>query len=226
MSINSPRWRQVHNYCMHAHGYGSLLGTGLSLLLFMARIVCTGQITYSGLVWNLFLAWVPYLASLWAASVHRRQPGRPWLLLVPGLLWLAFFPNAPYLLTDLWLIGVRAPAPYWYNVGLVSIFALTGLLLGIVSLRIMQRLVAAYTGRWLSWLFCVVVSGLSGLGIYLGRFLRWNSWDLLLHPRQVLADVVVRLANPLEHTQMYAFALLYAAIILVAYLTLATREPA
>jgi len=225
MHDDPPRWRQAHHLCRRYSVYSLVLGTGLSVLLLSARIVRTEQTTHAALVWNLFLAWVPYLASLWADSLHRRRPGHPWLLLVPGLLWLAFFPNATYMLTDLWDISRRTPVPFWYDVGLLSLFSLTGLLLGIVSLRVMQRLVAAHAGRWLSWLFCLVVVGLSGLGIYLGRFLRWNSWDLILHPRQVLADVAVRLASPLDNAQTFGFTLLYAAIVLVVYLTLTTQEP-
>ena len=217
--------RQAHDYCLRHSFYGLLLGTGLSAFLLAARIVRSEQTTHTLLIWNLFLAWVPYLASLWASSLYRRHPERPWLLLAPGAVWLAFFPNAPYMLTDLWDITLRTPVPFWYDVGLLSLFALTGLLLGVVSLRIMQRLVAAHAGRWLSWLFCLVVVGLSGLGIYLGRFLRWNSWDLVLHPDEVLADIVTRLASPMDHAQTFGFTLLYAAIVLVVYLTLASRDP-
>ena len=53
------------------------------------------------MVWNLFLAWLPYLWSLWAVSIQRRQPRRWWRLLLPATLRLLFFPNAPYLVTDL-----------------------------------------------------------------------------------------------------------------------------
>jgi uncharacterized membrane protein len=224
MHTDLPRWRLAHDYCLRHSCYGLLLGTGLSLFLLSARIVRSEQITHAELTWNLFLAWVPYLASLWASSLQRRHPRRPWLLLLPGLLWLAFFPNAPYMLTDLWALRWWTSFPFWYDFGLVSLFALTGLLLGVVSLGTMQRLVAAYAGRWLGWLFSIVVVGLSGLGIYLGRFLRWNSWDLLLNPRAVLADVAVRLASPLDHAQTFGFTLLYAAIVFVVYLTLTSRD--
>jgi uncharacterized membrane protein len=72
----------------------------------------------------------------------------------------------------------------------------------------------------------LIVLGLSGLGVYLGRFLRWNSWDLVLHPRLVVSDVAVRLANPVDNLQTYGFTILFAAIVLICYLAFASRERA
>jgi uncharacterized membrane protein len=81
-----------------------------------------------------------------------------------------------------------------------------------------------YFGSLLSWLFVVVVLGLAGLGIYLGRFLRWNSWDLVLNPRGVLGDVAVRLADPLNYPRTLGVTLLFAALLFVCYLALTARE--
>jgi len=215
---------RAHKFLASHAFYPLLLSSVLAFFLLVARIYRSRSGAYVGLPWNLFLAWVPYLGSLWAAHLHGRYPRRWWVLLIPGALWLAFFPNAPYLLTDFWHLYARRSAPLWYDIGLVSIFALTGLFLAVFSLRTMQKLVKDYVGSFLSWTFVLIVLGLSGLGMYLGRILRWNSWDLVLHPRSVLHDVVVRLANPLENLQAYGFSLLFAAVLLICYLALTSRE--
>lgn len=204
----------------------SLLASLLAVALLAARGPRSGTTIYSFLLWNLLLAWIPYLASLWADGLHRRYPRRWWNLITPGLLWLIFFPNAPYIVTDLWHLRERAPIPMWYDIGLVATFALAGLFLAVFSLRIMQRLVKDYFGTIVSWLFVLVALALGGLGIYLGRFLRWNSWDLILNPRGVLRDVAVRLAAPLSYPAAFGVTFLFAAIMLICYLAVTSREPA
>jgi len=218
--------RQLHRFLARHSLYPVALSSLLAVALFVARAYRSRSITYAFLVWNLFLAWIPYLSSLWATYLHHRHPGRWWRLLVPGALWLAFFPNAPYIVTDLWHLRERARVPMWYDIGLLTTFAWTGLFLAVFSLRAMQRLVKHYAGPVLGWLFVTVAVGLGGLGIYMGRFLRWNSWDLLLQPRGVWGDVATRLTHPWNHPQTLGVTALFAAILLVCYLTVAPREPA
>lgn len=214
----------AHRFLAEHSLYAIMLSSLLAIFLLAGRFYRSGTITYGFLLWNLLLAWIPFLGSLWANRLHGRHPGRWWLLIFPGALWLAFFPNAPYIITDFWHLQERAPIPMWYDIGLLASFAWTGLVLAIYSLRTMHRLVVHYVGRVVGWLFAAAVMCLGGLGIYLGRFLRWNSWDLLLNPTEVLADVVVRLADPLSHPRTFGVTLLFAAILFVSYLTLTARE--
>jgi uncharacterized membrane protein len=201
-----------------------VLASLLAVALWFGRAYYSGSGTFSFLIWNLILAWIPYLGALWADHAHQRFPRAWFLLLVPGALWLAFLPNAPYLVTDFWHLAERPPVPLWYDIGVLATFSLTGLLLAAFSLRIMHRLVRYHLGSLVGWLFVCFAVGLSGLGVYLGRFLRWNSWDLLLNPRAVLADVVIRLAHPMDHLQTVGFTLLFAAILFVFYLGFTVRD--
>jgi uncharacterized membrane protein len=226
MSLQVRRLRRAHRRLVHHSVYPALLSSFLATALFAGRVYRSHGITFAFLLWNLILAWIPYLCSLWADHLHRRHPRRWWYLLVPSALWLTFFPNAPYMVTDFWHLRARAPIPLWYDIGLLSAFALTGLFLAVFSLRTMQNLVRKYTGAIASWLFVTATLALGGLGVYLGRFLRWNSWDLVLHPQSVLADVAVRLADPLSHPQTYGVTFLFAAILFVCYLALASAESA
>ena len=106
----------------------------------------------------------------------------------------------------------------WFDIGLISIYAFTGLFLAAASLRTMQSLVKAYLGGWVSWLFAFLTIGLGGLGIYLGRFGRVNSWDLLFHPFRIARQLVAPILNPLNNLRFFGFTIMFTAILLVFYL--------
>jgi uncharacterized membrane protein len=191
----------------------------LALALLAGRWVLTGVRGPYFLIWNMILAWIPYLAALATAFAVERRGLRP---LVPflGLIWLLFLPNAPYLATDLihltWL-----GADWWYNVGMLLAFAGSGLLLGVAALQTMQLLVLRRYGRLVATAFVLVVSGLCGFGIYLGRFLRWNSWDVFVQPTALIHDLLNLLTNPSMLPQLIGVTGLFAAFMLAGHLTLA-----
>jgi uncharacterized membrane protein len=159
------------------------------------------------------------------AAAYRARPRRRWPLVAFGGLWLAFLPNAPYLVTDLMHLGPRE-MPIWYDVGLLATVAWTGCFLGVTSLHTVQRLTDALYGRLAGWLLVVGAVWLTGLGIYMGRVLRWNSWDLVLAPQTVLADVLVRLRDPLGNLQTYGVTLMFGAFLFVCYLTFVSLQRA
>ncbi len=215
------RFYQWHRFCLEQGLYPVVLSTWLAGGLLAGRVYLSETWTYLFLAWNLFLAWLPYLASLWVGHLYRDQARHWGYMLLPGLFWLVFFPNAPYLVTDFLHLQPRAGIPLWYDIGLITAFAWTGLFLAVFSLRTMQSLVKRLAGGLAGGLFVFGVVSLSGLGIYLGRFLGWNSWDLLFHPRAILADVAVRLVQPHHHLDTFAFTFMFAAFLLVCYLTIA-----
>ena len=203
--------------------YALVLSSGVASSLLVGRIAITREWTFIFLMWNLFLAWVPYLGSLWAASVHQRHPRQVVILLLPGVLWLLFLPNAPYIITDFVHYRPRDSMPWWYDLGLLASFAWSGTLLGIVSLQTMQRIVWDLAGRAVSWLFVLAVSGLTGYGIYLGRFGRWNSLDALLSPHPLLVESAALLRDPTAHLRPLGVTLIFAALVFTIYLTFAAH---
>lgn len=192
----------------------------LSMALFVGRWAYTGIPTYRFLLWNLFLAWVPVFFA-WLA---RRWRHLPLLLLLHTGFWLLFLPNAPYLLTDLIHLGRWRGISLWYDLLLLLLFAFTGLFLGFFSLSMMQDLVSDLFGWAIGWLFAAATLALSSFGVYLGRFLRWNSWDLLTHPHWLLRDILALVRDPLLHWQPWAFTLLLAVILCLGYGTLAAAR--
>jgi uncharacterized membrane protein len=211
------RLRGAHRFLSKHAFYPLLLSSALACAILVARMRLSHSPAYVFLIWNLILAWVPYYWSLATAALHQRRPAAWWLLLAPAALWLLFFPNAAYLVTDFVHLRPKEPIPLWFDIGLLAIFAWSGCFLAVVSLRTMQALVATFLGRLASWLFVAAVFGLNGLGIYLGRFLRWNSWDLFLEPRGVLSDALAIVTHPLENRQATGVICMFGALLLVCY---------
>lgn len=160
--------------------------SALCVALLELRVHETGSSYYRFLVWNLTLAWVPVVLAVAAyARARRRVDVLVWALLVP---WLLFFPNAPYLLTDFIHLG-EGPAPLWYDALMLSAFAWTGLMLGFASLYLVQMILQRALGTRVAWAGVLGALALASVGVYIGRFIRFNSWDALLHPLAV-ADVI------------------------------------
>lgn len=188
----------------------------LSVAALLVEIDKTGSSFYSFLVWNLFLAWVP-LAAAFACHALARARIYP-LAVGAGVIWLLFFPNAPYMLTDyIHIRDVHATSPLWWDALMLSSFVWTALMLGFVSLYLMQQVWGAHLGRLASWFLAFLALGLGSFGVYLGRFVRLNSWDALLHPRSVAHIIATQVDNPLQKPRLLAVLGLLTAFMLIAY---------
>jgi uncharacterized membrane protein len=189
----------------------------LSVVLVAFRVLLTQQIHFVGLLWNLFLALVPFglstMLGLAAGPIRAR------VLLPVGAVWLLFFPNAPYILTDLFHLEPRPGVPYWYDLALILSCAWNGLMLAYASLLDMQNLVRRRLGATVSWLFAAVTLLLSSFGIYLGRFLRFNSWDIITNPLTLFYDIVSRVLHPAAHPRTWGVTLLFGLFLLIGYST-------
>jgi uncharacterized membrane protein len=201
--------------------WASAIASAGCLLMIVLRLMLTRSLRYGFLLWNLFLAWVPYLLSLLilrvAAPRTRLRRLRPGVVLL-GLLWLLFYPNAPYILTDFIHVieeaGNLTNALLWYDIILHAAFAFIGHLIGLISLAILYQIIERLYRRWVAWLVVVLACGLGGFGIYLGRFERLNSWDILFVPAATLRIGILSLFNP----KALLFSLCFAFYIFLTYL--------
>ena len=194
------------------------LASATSTLLIAARVAHTRRLTYAFLVFNLVLAWIPLVFALAADSFERwRSRAGTVLAVASTAAWLAFFPNAPYVGTDIMHLRVHDNRMFWLDLTALQAFAWTGLALGFVSLAIVQRLVARRLGVAASWLFAMAAIGASAFGIYLGRFRRWNSWDIVRNPVALLYDAAGTLLHPFANARAIAFCLGLAAFLFTAY---------
>ena len=169
-----------------------------------------------GSVLERALAKVPLLGGVRGGFVRNQN----WRFTSLAGAWLLFFPNAPYIFTDFIHLIYGSYRHFWVDLTLILMCALTGFVLGFVSLYLMQSVVRRIYGQIASWLFVVVVAGLSGFGIYLGRFLRLNSWDVIAKPVKLYHGISSWAADPLASSNSFAFPVLFATFVFLAYVML------
>lgn len=195
------------------------IACAMCVSLVFARVAYTDSGRHMGLIWNLFLAWIPFMLAYFAHAVSWRRRALYLIIPVIAFLWLIFFPNAPYMLTDLQDLARRAPgAPLWYDVIIVVWCSWTGMLLGVISLYLMQDIIVRSFGRLAGWVFVFVISALSSFGIYIGRFVRLNSWDILQNPAETAQEILGIVIDPSR--RLAAFTLLYTVFFLFVFLLL------
>ena len=197
-----------------------MFASAMSVALIVARIASTGNIRYAFLAWNLFLAWLPLVFALLACDKYSEGARRNWHFRGLAAAWLLFFPNAPYIFTDVIHLTTGYYQHFWVDLMLILLCAVTGLVLGFLSLYLMQSVVMRMVGRLASWGFIAGVAGLSGFGIYLGRFLRFNSWDVLVKPVALYRGIGAWAAQPFAHANAFAFPALFAAFLFTSYMML------
>lgn len=191
----------------------------------LGRRAYTGEHDYRFFVWNLFLAWMPLgfaTVAHWL-YVAKNVDGRRAMLAVALTLWLLFFPNAPYLLSDLKHLAVWRPeAPLWFDAILVGSFVLTGILTGFASLTLVHDLARRRFGVPGGWTVVALASVASGFGIYLGRFVRLNSWDVFTNPLASANLIVNQFTHDTLLTRTLVTTALHGGFILLGYLATLT----
>jgi uncharacterized membrane protein len=195
------------------------LASALCIGALLARWTYGEPGAYDFLPWNLFLAWIPVVASVAVYDAARRGTN-PIRLLPLAAVWLLFLPNAPYLLTDYIHLGSRNDAPLWFDIVLFGSFAWTGMLLGFLSIFVMQSVVRRAAGPVWGWILVGTSLAASSFGIYLGRSLRWNSWDFIVRPGALLQDIWERITDPLAYPRGVGMTLALTAVLWTGYLTL------
>lgn len=180
--------------------------------------------TFLFLNWNLFLAFIPWLATNLIILSKRLQNNKVVLILVLAI-WLLFFPNAPYILTDLFHLRVRSSIPIWYDLVVILSFAWTGLTFGFLSLVDIESLASKYMNARLVRGIMFVLLFAGGFGIYLGRYLRWNSWDILNNPLSMLSEIGERFIDPFSHPRTWGMTILFGILLNMMFWTFKLFAP-
>ncbi len=196
-----------------------VFASGVCLAMLASRAVFARNSDLGFYPWNLVLAWIPFLLARRIYALRASRSPRYGLLAACVVLWFFFLPNAPYIVTDLVHLKTRPPVPKWFDLVMMVSFAWTGLCLGYLALYLLQEVVRSWLGRRWGWGFVGVMLALSSFGIYLGRFQRWNSWDVLTRPYGLASDVVQRLGFA-GRAEMFAFSATFFAFSLLTYATL------
>lgn len=197
-------------------GMVTLLCFGLSVF----RFSYTGSKVFLFLNWNLFLACIPWLLTSFV-TVTPKISKNNFILAFLLLVWLVFFPNAPYILTDLFHLRLKTSMPVWFDLILILSFAWVGLLFGFLSLWDIEKLIKTKTKDKFSsfWITSTTVLFLflSAFGIYLGRYLRWNTWDIIHQPFAIFNDISLRFTNPTEHPRTWGMTILMGVFLNILY---------
>jgi len=194
---------------------GFTIAIMFSFILLAIRILNVESTFFAFLVWNLFLACIPYGITL-LLSFQKIQNNH-FLFWSGFLAWLVFLPNSPYILTDIQHIRVSTLQSIWFDVLLILSFAINGLIIGFASIQIMQELLKQRISPRLTRLIISCTFLLCGFGIYLGRILRWNSWDILMHPLDILGDIAKRLLFPIQHIHTWVFTIGFGGFLIITY---------
>ncbi|WP_426448099.1 DUF1361 domain-containing protein [Paenibacillus sp. S-38] len=209
-----------------------LPGAYLLMLLLLATAACLtlsarlGE-EYHFLRWDVTLAWIPVGLALLFLSLEGLKPGwvRHGLSAVVGIAWLAFFPNSAYLVTEL-LHAFRffemqpsfwTGIDYWYGVLPIFGLACLGLALSAYSLLLLHRLSAGRFGALSGWLFAAAAMALASFGVYIGRILRWNSWDLATRPQFIVTELAALYRDASRWSHAVSFVELFFAVLLLSY---------
>lgn len=195
-----------------------LLSCLFSLLLEVARIIITGSLLFAFMPWNLFLAFVPYYIS----SQLEKRPGwieNKWKFVVVIAVWLLFLPNSFYIITDLFHLEFQEGSSRWFDLTLIFSFAWNGLLLGILSIRQIERIFRHCFQYKNEFLFLLPVMWLNAWGIYIGRFMRFNSWDILTNPFELFADIGYMLIHPFRNMYPWGMIMVFAIFMTIIYMS-------
>lgn len=206
-----------------------ILSSGVSVGLLFARMVSAGNTHFWFLDWNLFLAWLPLFFSWWLVRRLANTQWLTWQNMVLTFLWLGFLPNAFYIVSDLIHLRETGDISLLYDVVMLVSFTFNGFILGFLSLymvhsQLRQRLTKVQADGLVG-----VVLLLCSFAIYLGRYLRWNSWDVLINPAGLVFDVTEPFVNPGSHPQAFTttlmFMVLLSSIYIVSYQLVAVIRP-
>jgi uncharacterized membrane protein len=200
------------------------------VLLLIFRISITGSYRYKFFVWNLFLAWIPFFISLLLLFYFNKF--KNWkkyaVFFITALFWLIFYPNSSYIISDFIYLAkypikifnnnfLSKPSNImWFDILLVFSFAFLGHFIGLISLFVFHKIFKVLFSNFQSWLFVFIAVILSGFGIYLGRFNRLNSWDLVTMPYETTLEIT----NSIFSVRALLFSIGFSLFTFVTYIVL------
>ena len=184
-------------------------------VLIFTRMLYSGSIRYLFLVWNIFLAWIPYiLSSYFVVYKHREK----WKQLFLFASWLLFFPNALYIVTDLVHLEESTNVPLWYDAILLFASSFIGLIMAFISLqKVEYYLRDLFSKRTVNFIIPVILF-IGSFGVYLGRFQRWNSWDVIHNPLALTMDILHQFISPVDNYKTWTVTIILTALYSLLYL--------
>lgn len=193
-----------------------IFASTLSVALVFYRIQQTKMLMFIFLIWNLILATIPYVIGLYLYTKRNQQSSvLQWSILF--FIWLIFLPNAPYILTDLIHLKVRGNFPLILDLIMLLFYAWIGLMMCLYSIKDIQQIILIKYGKKWSTAFTYIIPFVCAFGVYVGRFLRYDSWQIISNFDTVMVDILKHIVFPHEHINAIAFTILLGSFILLAF---------
>ena len=194
-------------------GVATLASAGL----LAAESLLYGETTHDYLLWNLFLSWLPFILAVWLRYTLRNHLWSSWKALFITIAWLLLLPNSFYMISDFIHLRDLSEEQILFSAITFTAFVFTSLCLGIASLYIVHtELLKRMRGRAAAILVGVLLLAVS-VAIYVGRDLRWNSWDIIVSPFGLLFDVSERLLHPDQYGQVLGVTLPFFVLLATMY---------
>jgi len=209
-----PPLREADFRYLKAVGLISLL----CLAFFVVRLVLTGSSAYLFIPGNLVLAWLGLFFGWVLVQQLKITRWASWQNIALSFLWLFFLPNTWYVLTDFIHVYPTGDISELYDIVMVGTLVISGFILGFTSLFLIHKeLLKRFGNRRAGQLVAGIIL-LASFAIYLGRDLRWNSWDVVANPSGIILNVSDRLIDPLGHLRAFNVTGLFFVLLSVMYL--------
>ena len=190
---------------------------GFIFILICIRFIYTGKFNYIFLLWNIFLAWIPFIIS----PLFKRLASQPkWMQGLVFFSWMVFFPNALYVVTDLVHLETESSVPKWYDTVLLFSSSVVALMMAFISLLRVEAFLKQKFKISFVEPMVIGILFLGSFGVYLGRFLRWNSWDIIRNPFSLAIEIANQVIFPFQHFRTWGITMILTILFYLLYLAI------
>lgn len=191
----------------------------LAVILNILRVILFDKYSFIYILWNILLALIPFLISTILSFYSNKDKLNKSFFIIGGFFWLIFLPNAPYIVTDLIHIGVVRAVPVLYDSILLFTSAWVGLLLGMYSIYQMEKIIFSRYNKKITDISIFIILLLTSFGIYLGRFLRFNSWEIFTNPVSLLQKMLKIFSYSTYHIEALIYIPLFFVFLYISYIS-------
>lgn len=191
--------------------------TVLPVTLNILRLIIWDKKSFIYILWNIFLAFIPFVISYFLLQYYKKEKFNKILFIALSLLWLLFIPNAPYIITDFVHLGVTRSVPIIYDTLLLFSSATLGLILGFLSLFHIEQIIKMKYSKNMTSLIMAIIILMISFGVYLGRFLRFNSWDIFINHTSLIKNIWKIFSQFAIHVEVYLYTLLFFFFLYITY---------
>ena len=197
----------------------------LAITLNILRVIIWDKVSFVFILWNIFLAFIPFVISSVLLFYSKEKKLNKILFIAGFILWLLFIPNAPYLITDFIHLGVIKSVPLIFDIILLFSSTLIGLILGFYSLFNIEQIIKIKYNKKTTSIIMGMIILLISFGIYLGRYLRLNSWDVFVNHTSLIKNILKIFSESANYTTVFLYTGLMFVSLLLFYKSFKYTNP-